>query len=222
MKTYLISNIHILICCAVGLAYGIARINSKNKPPMYLLFSLFALVSAFLSRVFYTLSIVFHGGIPDTFNIGFLGYAATFLFFLLANIGQMDWLVDDRKSLRPIYRIIPAIVPTAELFAAVIGLFLKNVTFSVRLSFLVITVVAGFAGYFNIKHIIVPDIEFGIVKAVRGNNLIEFAIGILSLAEIGFSVYGLNELILYVQIVLGVLYIAVIPVLSMEVKKWTR
>ena len=221
MKLYLASNIFILVCCAFGLICGLVRINAKSKPPTYLLFSVFALFSAFLSRVFYALSIASTGGIPATFNIGFLGYAATFLFFLLANIGQIDWLIDDRKSVKPLYRIIPAIVPAAELAVAIIGLSLKYVTVSVRISFLVITVVAGFAGYFNLKHVIIPDVELGIVRAVRGYNLLAFAIGILSLAEIGFSVYGLNGLIIYVQILLGALYVAVIPVLTAEVKKWT-
>lgn len=148
MNTYLASNIHILVCCTFGLVYGLIHINARNKPPMYLIFSLFALFSAFLSRAFYALSIAFYGEIPATFNIGFLGYAATFLFFLLANVGQIDWLIDDRRSLKPIYRILPAIVPVIELAVAVIGLFLRYVTISVRISFLVITVVAGFAGLF--------------------------------------------------------------------------
>ena len=94
--------------------------------------------------------------------------------------------------------------------------------FSVRVSFLVISVIAGFAGYLNIKHLIVPDVDFGIVKSIRGYNLIAFLTEIFSLAEIGFSVFEYNSIIIYCQIILGILYAVMIPVLVSEVKKWTR
>ena len=222
MELQLAANVHILACCGFALLFGIFRINAKKKAPTYLLFSLFATLSEFLSRVYYVLAILFFNGLPQTFNVGFVGYAATLLFFLLANIGQIDWLVDDRKTVKPIYRIIPAIIPAAELCAALYGLTLDNVTPSIRVSFVVISIIAGFAGYFNIKHVIIPDVVFGIVRSVRGYNLIAFSAGLLSLCEIGFSIYGLNDYIIYVQIVLGALFAAALPILSAEVKKWTR
>ena len=222
MKLQLAANLYLLICCGFGLFYGIARINTKKKTPTYLYFSLFAVAGAFLSRVFYVLSIAFYGGLPKVFNIGFIGFAAMFLFFLLANIGQIDWLIDDRIAVSPVYRVIPAVIPSAELAFSIFGFFLDYASVSVRISYLVISVAAGFAGYFHIKHILIPDVDFGFAKAIRGYNLIALFIGLLSLAEIGLSVYGFSSLILYVQIPLGVLLAAVIPVLGQEVQKWTR
>lgn len=222
MKIGLAGNIHLLACCAFGLIYGILRINAKKKSPVYLLFSVFAILCAFLSRVYYTLAITFYGSLPDTFNVGFFGYAAVFLFFLFANMGQIDWIVDDKVSIKPVYRIVPAVLPAAEMAVGVIGLFTNNVSLAVRISYLCISVIAGFAGYFNIKHIIIPDVEFGIARAIRGYNIIAVFVGILSLAEIGLSVFGHGEFAIYVQIALGVLYAVMIPVLSREVRKWVQ
>ena len=222
MKLQLAANLHILACSGFGLFYGIGCIHRKQKPPLYFLFSLFSLLCAFLSRVFYAVSITVYGKVPDIFNIGFLGYAGMFLFFLFANLGQIDWIVDDRKNVKPVYRIIPAIIPVLELSAAILGLFFGTVNISVRISYFVISVIVGFAGYYNIKHAIIPDVEYGIARAIRGYNVTAFLIGILSLAEIGFSVFEINDIINYIQIVLGVLFAIIIPVLNREVKRWTQ
>lgn len=189
---------------------------------MYFLFILFAIMSAFLSRIYYFVSIVLYGSVPDVFNLGFIGYAAMFLYMFFANFGQIDNLVDDRRSLAVRYRVIPVIIPLAELIFAIYSLFFGTVDISIRISFAVISFVAGFAGYLNIKHLIIPDVDFGIVKAIRGYNLIALLIGLFSLAEIGFSIFEINGIILYIQIILGILYAAAVPVLNSEVKKWTR
>lgn len=189
---------------------------------MYFLFILLAIMSAFLSRIYYFVSVILYGDVPEVFNLGFIGYAAMFLYMFFANFGQIDMLVDDRKTLKRRYRIIPIIIPVAELAFAVYSLFFGTVDITIRISFVVIAVVAGFAGYLNIKHLIVPDVDFGIVKSIRGYNLIAILIGLLSLAEIGISLFEHNEAIMYIQIVLGALYAAAIPVLNSEVKKWTQ
>lgn len=222
MNLQLAANLYLLACSGISLVCGIIRILGKRKPPTYFLFIFFAVLSAFLSRIFYSISIAVYGAPPDIFNIGFLGYAAMLLFMFFANYGQIDLLVDDRKTLKAKYRIIPVIVPVIELTAGICGLLFGTVDFSVRASFLVISVIAGFAGYLNIKHLVVPDVDFGIVKSIRGYNLIAFLTGIFSLAEIGFSVFEYNGIIIYCQIILGILYAVMIPVLVSEVKKWTR
>lgn len=211
-----------LICSGFGLFFGVAQFMRKKRPPMYFMFILFAIMSAFLSRIYYFVTVALYGSIPEYFNLGFIGYAAMFLYMFFANFGQIDYLVDDRHTLKARYRIIPVIVPALELFFALFALMFGTVNISVRIPFVVISVIAGFAGYLNIKHFIIPDVDFGIVKSIRGYNLIAFLIGVFSLAEIGFSLFEVNSIIFYIQIVLGILYAAVIPVLNSEVKKWTR
>ena len=211
-----------LICSGFGLFFGVAQFMKKKRLPMYFMFILFAIMSAFLSRIYYFVSIAFYGSVPEVFNLGFIGYAAMFLYMFFANYGQIDCLVDDRETLRPRYRIIPMIIPVIEFIFAVFSLIFGTVNITVRISFVVISVAAGFAGYLNVKHLIVPDIDLGIVKSIRGYNLIAFLIGIFSIAEIGLSLFGITDIIIYFQIILGVLYAAAIPVLNREVKKWTR
>lgn len=222
MKIPLFTNLYMLICSGFSLVFGIVQFMKKKRPPMYFLFILFAIMSAFLSRIYYFVTVALYGSIPDMFNLGFIGYAAMFLYMFFANYGQIDYLVDDRKTLKIHYRVIPVIIPVTELLLAVYSLIYGTVNITVRISFVAISVIAGFAGYFNIKHFIIPDVDFGIVKLIRGYNLIAFFIGIFSLAEIGFSLFEYNGIIFYIQIILGTLYATAIPVLNSEVKKWTR
>lgn len=221
MKQQLIANLYLLTCSGIGICHGFTRILSHKKAPAYLHFVTFAMLSAFFSRVFYSLSIAFYGGLPDTFNIGFLGYAATFLYIFFANYGQMDLLIDDRRTLKKRYRIIPIILPAIEVAVSVISLFCGSVNFAVCVSFVIISVTAGLAAYFNVKHLIAPDIEFGIVRSIRGFNLIAVITGILSLAEIGLSVFGCPDPIIFVQAALGIMYLLMIAVLDKEMKRWT-
>lgn len=222
MKFPFFTNLYMLICSGFSLIFGIVQFMKKKRPPMYFLFILLAIMSAFLSRIYYFVTVAFYGSIPDTFNLGFIGYAAMFLYMFFANYGQIDYLIDDRRNLKTRYRVIPVIIPVLELLFAFYSLIYGTVNITVRISFAVISVIAGFAGYLNIKHFIVPDIDFGIVKSIRGYNILAFFIGIFSLAEIGFSLFEYNSIIFYIQLVLGALYAAVIPVLNSEVKKWTR
>jgi len=85
-----------------------------------------------------------------------------------------------------------------------------------------LSVAAGLAGYMNLKHLIVPDIKNGIVKLIRGFNLLSLIAEILTLAELSLSCYGLEDYTVYVQAVLGVVYIALLPLLYKEVCKWTQ
>lgn len=211
-----------LICSGFSLFFGVAQFMKKKRPPMYFMFVLFAIMSAFLSRVYYFVTVALYGSVPEVFNLGFIGYAAMFLYMFFANYGQIDCLVDDRKMLQTRYRVIPVIVPAVEFLFAIFALIYGTVNISIRIPFLIISVLAGFSGYLNIKHTIIPDVDFGIVKSIKGYNIIAVLIGFFSLAEIGLSIFEINGIILYVQIVLGILYAAAIPVLNREVKKWTR
>lgn len=222
VKLQLYGNIYLLLMSGFGMFLGLFAVFARKRKAIYLYFTVLALISSFLSCLFYTLMIAFYGGLPDIFNIGFLGYAATFLFFFFANYGQMDLLIDDRRSIRPIYRIVPLVIPVVELTAALLGMIYGVVSFSVRVCYLVISLISALAGYYHLKHLIIPDLDDGFAKALRSYNAIAMLIGFFSLTEIGLSVFGHNTVIIFAQFFLGLLYAAVFPVLDKGVKKWIR
>lgn len=222
MKLQFIANIYMLFCSTIALGYGLSKILSRKKAAAYFTFSVFAVLCVVLSRLYYSVSVICFDEVPQIFNLGFLGYFAMFMFIFFSNYGQIDKLVDDRKSLKPVYRIIPAIIPVIELFFGITAVLYGTADISVCISFLIMTVLAGWAGYFNIKHIIVPDVDFGIAKSIRGYNFTALLIEILSLVEVGLSCFDIIEPIIWVEAVLGILYLAVLPILYKGVKKWIQ
>lgn len=217
----LITNIYLLTCSIIGLAYGL-YIMFNNKPPAYFKLVLFSIAGQLFSRIYFTVTLACYGGLPDMFNIGFIGLASFLLFLLFANYGQIDMLVDDRRNLITKYRIIPIILPIAELIISILSLLTDNIAISIKISYIVLSVIAGFAGYYNMKHLIIPDVANGIVRSIRGFNLIAIFIEILTLSEIGLVCFNLEEIVVFIQIALGILIIVTLPLLNKEVQKWTR
>ena len=181
----------------------------------------FPIACQFFSRAFYTSSLLCYSELPDIFNIGFLGFAAFFLFLYLPNVGVIDRLVDDKKKEFLEYKLISLIIPAIELAVSIVALLLKYVSISARISFVVLSVLAGLAGYVNMKHMLIPDVENGIVKSLRRFNFLCIILEILTLAEIGFFCFSLESPIV-IQVLLGIIYIFFLPFLNREVKKWIQ
>lgn len=216
----LIPNIYLLICAAFGLGYGF-HIMFTRKPPAYFKLVLFSMASQVFARIYYIISIVCYGGIPDTFNLGFIGFASFLLFLFFANYGQIDMLVDDRQNLITKYRVIPLIIPVVELIVALLSILADKVELSVTIPYVILSIIAGLAGYLNMKHLIIPDVEDGIVRAIRGYNLVAVLVEILTLAEIGLVCFEASQFVVFVQVALGILFVIMMPLLNKEVRKWT-
>ncbi len=220
MKTTVV-NIYLLVCSCVGLFYGLA-VMYKKKPPLYFKLMVFPIACQVFSRAFYTITLLCYGELPGTFNIGFLGFATFFLFLYFPNVGAIDNLVDEKEKRLSKYRLIPIIVPCFELAVSVASFFYGYAQLSVRIFFVVLTLFAGLAGYFNMKHLIIPDIEGGIISSIRSFNFVCLILEILSVAEIGLYCFNVQSPIIVVQALLGIIYISFLPFLYKETKKWIQ
>ena len=173
-----------------------------------------------LGRAFQFITLLTHGFLPDGFHVGVLGIVGSFVFFLSANYGQMDKLLDDGAKENRNYRLLGLLAPL--LIAGIYSLiFLFDIGRESMIVYGVMTAIIMFASYFNLKHFIFPDVEFGIIRSIRGYNLIALLLAILSVGEIALLLWNklIPLLILYVAIC--VVSIAIVPILEKGVKKWT-
>ena len=172
-----------------------------------------------LSRVFQFLTFLTIGNLPSGFHVGTLGVVGGFLFFLSANYGQMDRLLDDGAPENRKYRIIPIIAPVV-LGGIYASLFLIPAAAKQRLIYCVMMAVMMFASYFNLKHFIFPDVEFGIIRSIRGYNLIALLLAVLSAGEI--VMLSLNAMIplMIVYVAICAVSVAIVPILERGAKKW--
>ncbi len=220
MKLVAAINIYLFICACAGLIYGLTA-TYRKKQPLYFRLMIFPIACQLFSRAFYIVTLLCYGELPDGFNIGFLGFAAFFLFLYLPNVGAIDNLLDEEDRGYAGYRLLALILPAAELALAVFALSYDAVSLDVRISYAVLLLLAGLAGYFNLKHLIIPDVEGGIIRALRSFNALCLAMELLTLAEVGFYCCSLRTPVV-IQALLGILYIVFLPLLNKETKKWIQ
>ncbi len=179
-----------------------------------------ALGCMMLGRIYELVFWLTAGNLPEGFDLSVLGDVGCFLFLLSASFGQMDGLVDGREKKDVKYRLIPLAAP-ALILAAGVFLYLHKNDISVIFSDLIIFAVTMVSSYYNLKHLIFPDVDFGILKSIRGYNALTLG-GTLSFVllcvgeEIGnLTLFGIGALLT------GLWAFAVIPVLKGGSRKWT-
>ncbi len=220
MKLAAVTNIYLFICACAGLIYGLTA-TYRRKQPLYFRLMIFPIACQVFLRAFYIVTLLCYGELPDGFNIGFLGFAAFFLFLYLPNVGAIDHLLDEEDRGYAKYRLLALILPAAELVLAVLALCYDGAALDVRISFAVLLLLAGLAGYFNLKHLIIPDVEGGIIRALRSFNAMCLALELLTLAEVGLYCVSFSSPVV-IQALLGVLYVVFLPLLNKETKKWIQ
>lgn len=74
--------------------------------------------------------------------------------------------------------------------------------------------------YYNLKHLIFPDVEFGIAKCIRGYTLLSLLLCLCTaLAYTGLAC-DRSVLILFGQAGRAVCILAILPVLKQGVEQW--
>ena len=220
MTLIIAMNLYLLVCACVGLIYGLT-VAYKQKQPLYFKLMVFPIACQFFSRAFTLVTLLCYRELPDGFNIGLLGYAGFYLFLYLPNVGVIDHLLDEQKKGITKQKLLSAILPTVEAAVAVSTLFVHRVSIAARISFLVLALLAGLAGYFNMKHALTPDVEGGIVRTLRKFNFACILFELLTLAEVGLSFFGSYSPIA-LAVVLGIFYVGFLPFLNKETKKWIQ
>ena len=210
-----------LTLCAMGGFHIGLRWFSNSNAPLYARMIVFGVGCAMLGRLFETLELLVSGEIQAGFHVGLLGILGNFLFFLAANYGTMDSLVDDKSSEYRKYRLIALSAPAVIL--ALYGLFVYLVGFGWEAGVNgVITLVIMQASYYNMKHLIIPDVEGGLIRGIRGYNLLALILAVLCMLEMIVNTVNVTPVLRYgVYVLLCCVYFLLVPVMEKGVKKWT-
>ena len=215
----LFSNLAMFICMAISFTYGVIRFFKKGKA-LYLQMIVGGLGCMMLGRAFQFITLLTRGALPRGFHVGLLGIVGGFVFFLSANYGQMDKLLDDGAKENRKYRLLALLAPL--LMAGICALlFLFDVGTESLIVYGAMIAIMMLASYFNLKHFIFPDVEFGIIRSIRGYNLIALLLAILSAGEIILLIHGEQIPLLILYVAICVVSVAIVPVLEKGVKKWT-
>lgn len=208
------------LCALAGFLYGLHQFFGRKRI-LYMQMIVLGVGCAMMGRFLETLLIFAEDELPVGFHIGVLGIIGSFLFFFTANYGQMDSLVDDGSKKFLKYRLIGLIAPAFFLLLFVVYLLMTgfNENTSVYASE---TAAVCIASYYNLKHLVIEDVDFGIIRSIRGYNLLALIYGFLCMSQmIVFSLRVPDVIIVISYVLLSIVMLIFIPVLARGVKKWT-
>ncbi len=220
MSLILIANIITCMSAFVGFIYGIFKLFKPRKA-MYAQMITFSVGCMAFGRLYQVVRLLTGGDIYNEFQLGIFGVIGSLLFFFSANFGLMDSLADDRSAIYRKYRIISIIAPltAAALYIAFI-LFYDMPLFAKIMSGALTIFVMG-TTYFNLKHLIFPDVDYGIIKCLKAYNLLVLLYALLCMAEM-IAISRNNEIITAAfSILMGVVILLIVPVAEKGIRKWT-
>ena len=188
MSTELVFEMIYTFIAAVAFIIGAQLYFRGTKSSLYAKMIVCMLGCRFLQGLLETL-LVRSGMNLDTISISGLGKLAQFLFLICANYGAMDSLCDDgsRKFLK--YRLVAGIIPT--IMAVIMFVMVKEVTntpfeMGVMMVFLVVPLIAF---YYHFKHLIIKDVEGGVIRRLRFYNFLGM-INCVAFFMVGFARVG--------------------------------
>ena len=207
------------LCALFSFCFGLRWFFSKGLP-QYALMVIFGSGCAMLGRMFETLLFLIRQEIQGGFHVGMLGIMGSFLFFLAANYGTIDSLVDDGSKNFRKYRLIALSAPA--LVFAIFMLYLRHVGIAPEVIMnSLLTVVIMFASYYHMKHLIIPDVEQGFIGYIRRYNLLALIYAFLCMHEIAFTVNYAPQVVQHgIYVAFCVIYVLFIPALYKGVKQW--
>lgn len=171
-----------IIACVYGVRYFL-----KNKTALYFKLIVAGVGCFALGKLFVIVFLLVNQGFSDTFHLGYLGGIGCFSFLLSANFGQIDSIIDEGGKENRKYRLLALIAPVI-VGAAYVIIILLDVNTGIKVAGCFTAVPCIFCSYFDLKHIIFPDMETGFVKAIRPCNI--SALGLVALQTAAIVVYA--------------------------------
>ena len=219
MKLELAMNILIFACSLTGSVYGLYNFFGEKKA-LYLKLAACGILSLMFSRLYNVTFLTSQGALYNGFHIGLLGSIGSFMFFFSANFGQIDSLVDDKSKTFRKTRIVSLAAP---LFILIIYVFFFTKVQSTELKIVYgfVALIIMLCAYYSFKHLIIYDVDLGIVKSLRKYNALVLIYAVTGMLE-PVGLY-LDSRILYTVtcVVTAIVAVLILPVLKRGVDKWT-
>ena len=157
----------------------------------------------------------------EGFTPAYLGRMGFFLFFLASSYGQLDKIVDDgSEKMRPARRLSLIASILAVLLYIPNALYVE-VPLETKLAYLMIWIPAAFSLYFNLKHALIPDLDFGFIKAIKPYNLLALCLGLSELLCLTAWDYLYSTPMLITAVLFSALCVCTMVAAKKGVEKWT-
>ena len=202
------------------LIYGLKHFFIKGKP-LCLQSLTMAMASHALGSIYHLCQTLTSENIVEGFTPAYLGRIGFFLFILTASYGQLDRIVDDGSSKMRSARIIALIAPLFAVLLYIPNAVIEEVVISTKVVYALVWIPAIFSVYFNLKHAIIPDLDYGFIKAIKPYNVFVLLLSFSELLCLTAWDYYYPIQIAITAIIFGALCICTMVYARKGVEKWT-
>ena len=156
--------------------YGLHNFFKKGKP-LFLQSITMAMGCHALGSIYHLCQTLTTETVLEGFTPAYLGRIGFFLFLITASYGQMDRIVDDgSKKLRPA-RYIALLAPLCAILLYLPSGLMEELPVVTKIAGLLVRLPAMVSVYYNLKHSIIPDFDFGFIKAIKPYNILATCLG---------------------------------------------
>ena len=157
----------------------------------------------------------------EGFTPAYLGRIGFFLFFITASYGQMDRIVDDGTLKMQASRYIALIAPILAGILFLPNALMDDLPLDTKISVGLVWLPAMFSVYYNFKHAIIPDCDFGFVKAIKPYNILAMSLGFAELCCLTAWDYLDGILLALTSILFAIICVAMMFAAKKGADKWT-
>ena len=197
----------------ISSVYGCCTVFRKKTPLFYKII-FFAMLTCLMGNIYTLLyGLLWHQG--DTgFHVGYLGTVGMFFFLYSSYYGAINSLADGKQPEFRFFRIAAGIVAVGFFIGSLLLMYFSGKAFWM----IIVVIPMSFTVYFAMKHLIIPDVDMGIVKVMRPYNAV--IIGLCF--SMMFSMISKSGSVLETvsRICTGILLAVCLPMARNGVRKW--
>lgn len=209
-----------LFATLFSLIYGLKYFFKKGKP-LFLQSITMAMASHLLGSIYHLCQSLATEELVEGFTPAYLGRIGFFLFIITASYGHLDRIVDDGTKKMSFARRVALIAPLVALLLYVPNAFVEDVPLDTKIVYAFVWIPAVISVYFNLKHAIIPDLDFGFIKALKPYNILVLCLSFSELLCLTEWNYYYPIPLAIAAISFGALSIATMIVARKGVAKWT-
>lgn len=202
-----------LIGALIASVYG-GLTAFRPKTPLFYRIVLFAMLTCLIGNIYTVLYGLLWVQGEGGFHVGYLGYSGMFFFLYSSYYGAINSLADGKEREFRGFRLTAGALAFMFFVASVWMMRL----FGKALWLHIVVIPMSFSVYFAIKHLVLPDVEMGIIRVMRPYNALIIALCVsmmLRLLSDAGSVLNTAS-----SVCTGVLLAACMPVVRNGVRKW--
>jgi hypothetical protein len=203
-----------------SLIYGLRHFFKKGKPLCMQSITM-AMASHSLGSIYHICQTLTSNEITEGFTPAYLGRIGFFLFLITAHYGQLDRIIDDGSpNMRPA-RLAALIAPLCAVLLYIPNALLEDVAMATKVVYALVWTPAIISVYFSLKHAIIPDLDFGFIRAIKPYNVFVLCLGFAELLCLTAWDYYYPVPLAIAAIAFGALCICTMVAARRGVEKWT-